>query len=117
MTTRFQGLSVPPRVPNDLAHLGDWLRRVQTIVNRLLAGKMHAVGTVTLTAGAASTTKADNRVTPDSFIGFMPTTANAAAEIGAGTMYVGTRTADTSFVITHANNAQADRTFAYVIIG
>ena len=117
MTTQFLGIPVPPRLPNELAQLADWLRKVQTIGNRLLAGKMHAVGSVTLTANVASTTVNDNRITPDSYIGFMPTTANAAAEIGAGGMYVGTRTAETSFVITHANNAQADRTFAYVVIG
>ena len=46
----------------------------------------------------------------------MPTTANASAEQGAGTMFVGPR-AKQSFTITHANNAQTDRTFAYSVLG
>jgi hypothetical protein len=46
----------------------------------------------------------------------MPTTANAAAEIGAGTAYISART-KRSFTITHANNSQSDRTFGYVVIG
>jgi len=48
----------------------------------------------------------------------MPTTANASAELGSGTWIVPEATIlNGSFVITHANNAQADRTFRYAIIG
>ena len=43
-------------------------------------------------------------------------TANAAAEIGNGTMYIGAVN-NGAFVVTHANNAQADRTFLYVALG
>jgi hypothetical protein len=45
---------------------------------------------------------------------FMPTTANAAAELA--TMFVSSRGKQT-FTITHANNGQTDRTFKYVVIG
>jgi hypothetical protein len=38
------------------------------------------------------------------------------AEIGNGTMYIGAIN-NGSFVVTHANNAQADRTFLYVALG
>jgi hypothetical protein len=44
----------------------------------------------------------------------MPTTANAAAEIGNGTIYVSSRGKQTA-TITHANNSQTDRTFAYAL--
>ena len=37
-------------------------------------------------------------------------------EIGNGTMYIGTVN-NGSFVVTHANNAQADRTFLYAALG
>ena len=43
-------------------------------------------------------------------------TANAAAEVGAGTIYVSAK-AQGSFTVTHANSATADRTFAYRIGG
>lgn len=92
-------------------------RQIATTVNRVLDGKINSISTVTLTASVASTTISDFRVSINSVILFMPTTANAAAEIGNGTMFVSTRTAGTSFVITHANNAQNDRTFAYAILG
>ena len=43
-------------------------------------------------------------------------TANAAAEWKNGTMYIGTVT-NKSFVVTHTNNAQTDRTFMYAAVG
>jgi len=46
----------------------------------------------------------------------MPMTANAAAEFGNGTLYVAARVKG-AFTLAHANNAQADRTFGYVLIG
>jgi hypothetical protein len=52
----------------------------------------------------------------ESVIVFTPTTANAAAEQGGGTMYLSAR-AKQSFTITHANNSQTDRTFIYIVIG
>lgn len=91
-------------------------RQVAAIVNRLAQGKLNCTGTVTLTPAAASTTIADPRATATSVILLMPTTANAAAEIGNGTAYVSTRSKG-SFTLAHANNAQIDRTFAYAIIG
>ena len=90
-----------------------FLTRVQQTVNEMLKGRGNQTGTLTLTANAASTTLTDNLLTADSVITFMPTTANAAAEIGAGTMYVSARN-NGSFTIAHANNAQTDRTFYYI---
>jgi hypothetical protein len=43
-------------------------------------------------------------------------TANAAAEVGNGTIYVSAVT-NGSFTLTHANNSQVDRTFRYAISG
>ena len=69
-----------------------------------------------MTASAASTAVADLRARPESVILLMPTTANASAEQGAGTIYVSARAKQT-FTLTHANNGQTDRTFKYAIIG
>ena len=91
-------------------------REIARAANRALGGKLNNIAEVTLTASVASTTVTDSRVSTQSFIGFMPTTANAATEIFGATMYVSTRS-DGSFVITHANNAQVDRSFVYAILG
>ena len=93
-------------------------RKINQAINQLIRGRGNNTDSVTLTASVASTT-----VTPvkglmneNAKIFFTPKTANAAAEQAAGTMYVsGITRAD--FTITHANNAQSDRTFDYVIIG
>jgi len=87
------------------------LRQLAVAINNNADGQ---TGTVTLTANAASTTLTDVRLTASSYIGLMPTTANAAGAIA--TTYIGTR-AIGSATITHANNAQADKTFIYCIIG
>ena len=87
------------------------IRRITQALNVNADGQ---TGTVTLTANAASTTLTDSRLTASSVILMMPTTANAAGAIA--TTYIGTR-AIGSATITHANNAQADKTFAYAVIG
>ena len=91
-------------------------REVAEVVNGLLDGNSNNRGTVTLATSAASTAITDYRAGPDSSVLLMPTTANASAEIGAGTIYVSAR-ATNSFTLTHANNSQADRTFGYIIVG
>lgn len=94
-------------------------RDVSTAVNQALKGKLNSIGTVTLAASVASTVVDNPLVSADSVILLMPQTAHAAAEIGNGTAFIApSDTVDgTSFKITHANNAQTDRTFGYVIIG
>ena len=91
-------------------------RQTAQAVNLLIDGKFNSTGTVTLTASAASTAVTDYRAGPDSVIVFTPTTANAAAEQGGGTMYLSAR-AKQGFTLTHANNPQTDRTFLYIVIG
>jgi hypothetical protein len=85
-------------------------------VNGVLDGKLNSTGSFTCTASAASTSVTDYRAGLDSVILLMPTTANAAAEIGAGTIFISARNKQ-SFTVTHANNSQTDRSFGYVIIG
>ena len=100
------------------------LRSVVRTIRNIMQGKTNNTGTVTLTANVASTNVdvSLGDIGPFSTILFMPTTANAAAEAGAGTMYVSVITITTNpqvnrFTITHVNNAQIDRTFRFVIIG
>jgi hypothetical protein len=92
------------------------LKKIVLAVQQLAAGRSNAVGSVTLTTGAATTTVSDNNCASGSTVLFTPTTANAAAEIGNGTMYL-SAVADKSFTLTHANSATTGRTFLYAIVG
>lgn len=85
--------------------------------NRLLIGRLNVVLKVTLTASAGTTTVTDPRIGPQSHISLAcPLTAHAAEEIAAGGFYVSAQTKG-SATLTHANNAQTDRTFNFAIFG
>ena len=100
------------RLPQD----GATPRQIAEVVNRTLDGGINATGSVTLTDSSATTVVADKRLSATSYFGLMPTTANAAAEIGNGTIYVSSQGKQT-LTLTHANNAQTDRTYRYCILG
>lgn len=85
-------------------------------IQQLAEGRSNATGTVTLTANAASTTVTAPTCGSGSAPLLIPTTAHAAAEVGNGTIYIGT-ISNGSFVITHANNSQTDRIFRWVALG
>ena len=99
-----------------LPYAGGTTREISQVVNNLIDGKSNNTGSFTCTASAATPAVTDFRAGKSSIILLMPQTANAAAEVGNGTIHVSTR-AKQSFTITHANNSQTDRTFGYVIIG
>ena len=107
-----QYLNVPISIPDSALHL----RVVSQALNNTIDGKLNSTGNITLTASATTTQVTDLRAGTDSVILYVPTTANASAEIGAGSIFISAR-ADSSFTITHANNSQNDRTFIYAIIG
>lgn len=98
-------------------------RSIASVVNRQNQGKCNDVYRVanadfTLTANAASTVLTDPRLTVFSHVSFDPMTANAAAEIGAGTIYITSANRNPgAFTVTHNNSAQADRTFRVLIRG
>lgn len=102
-----------PTAPENHNLSTDYLRLLKLAVNSAMRGKINAGGELTLDAGAASTVKADNRCLASSIILLMPITANAAAALAG--VYI--TTVAGSFTINHANNAQTDRNFKYVIIG
>lgn len=89
-------------------------------IRSVMDGKLLSTGSATLTANVATTAVVDYRLGNNTVILFQPMTANAAAEIGAGTMYVKTTDYDIpnrTFTINHANNAQTDRVFRYFLVG
>ena len=89
-------------------------KKIVLAIQQLAAGRSNATGSVTLTANAGSTAVTDNNFAAASTVYFTATTSNAATGVTA--MYVSARAKGT-FTITHANNAQADRTYLYAIVG
>lgn len=107
-----------PRGIRDWPHLETYLRGHWDAFETVRKGKLDCIGEVTLTAGAASTTYQHHLLAAGGYIGFDPLSANAAAELAAGTMYVLEANRSTgSYVITHANNGQTDRKFRVAILG
>ena len=109
-----------PKVPPIIQNANEMARRLAITANQTVSGKMNVTNAVTLTANAATTTisLSAGQLGNDTKIHLVPTTANAAAEIGNGTLYVSAKNVtNNTITITHANNAQTDRIFDYVIVG
>lgn len=83
-------------------------------IRDLFEGRRNTTGSFTLTANAASTVVTHANFGAASVPHWTATTANASAALG--TTYVSAR-ANGSFTLTHANNAQVDRTYYYSIDG
>jgi hypothetical protein len=79
----------------------------------ILEGLTSTAAEVTLTANAASTVVTAYACSTTSHITLTPLTANAAAALT--TTYISARGKNT-FTITHANNAQIDKTFSYAFV-
>ena len=92
------------------------LKKIVLALQQLAAGRSNAVGTVTLATGAATTVVTDKNCAAGSTPLLTPVTANAATEIGNGTLYVSV-VANGSFTLTHANSATTARTFLYALHG
>lgn len=83
-------------------------------VQQLAQGRSNAVGEVTLTAGAATTTVNNQTCGTESIILLMPKTANAAGALATTWVsHVGPGT----FTLSHANTGATDRTFGYINVG
>lgn len=89
------------------------IRDITTKTNRIINGGGANTGQLTLTAGAATTAVIDQRASETAVIILMPLTTNAAAAIASTTI----NPTSGQFTLTHANNAQTDRTFRYAIVG
>lgn len=103
---------------SDFSQLGAYIRRMWDSLQALRKGKIECVTTITLTASATTTALSDIRISPQSILIFDPLTANAAAELAAGTLYVlKADRGDGTATLTHANSAQTDRDFLVGILG
>lgn len=90
------------------------LRRIVDVVRQLVEGRSNAVGTVTLRPSATTTQVSASTCGGASRVFLSPQTANAAAALA--TTYVSV-VAPGTFTLTHASNAQIDRTFGYEVRG
>jgi hypothetical protein len=118
MTIRqFQNLP-QPGVFRSLSDVATYTRLLRDALFKARRGKLECVVELTLTESAASTVLTDERISNQTVILFDPLTANAAAELAAGTMYVLAANRLTGqATITHANNAQTDRSYLVALIG
>lgn len=92
------------------------LKKIVLAIQQLAAGRSNATGSVTLTTGSATTTVTTANCAAGSTPILTPASANAATEVGNGTMFI-SAVMNGSFTITHANSATAGRTFLYAIAG
>ena len=104
--------AVPFFIPDEIQHrraIAAWMREAHI-------GKLANTGELTLaaSASASSTTITDARLGAFSWIGFMPTTLNAASAMPA--LYVSSRSAGGA-TVSHAINADADKIYIYAILG
>lgn len=85
-------------------------------IKQLAEGRSNAVGTVTLTANAATTTVTAPNCGAGNKVWMFPCTANAAA-IVAATYVADADVTKGQFIVHHTNNANADKTFFWVALG
>lgn len=89
-------------------------RKINTAIQQLEQGRLNVGATCTLRASQTTTTVAAPNCGAGSQVQLTPKTANAAAALA--TTYV-SAVGNGTFTITHASNAQTDRTFGYACIG
>lgn len=95
---------------------GNWLIAIARTLNLVLRGKINATASVTLNAGATSTTIYDSRIGIFSHVGLEAQTASAAtARLTAPGIYIAP--GNGSAVIHHPNNAATDQLFSALIVG
>jgi hypothetical protein len=92
------------------------LPRIVRGIRDLFEGRANCFGSFTCTPNQATTTVTAPNCGLDSEVIITAKTANAATELGNGTIYV-SAVAQGSFTVTHANAATLTRTFAYRIAG
>lgn len=92
------------------------LQRIVDAVRQLVEGRHNAGGTVTFTPNAGTTTVNHVNCSVDSYVQVFggAQTANAAAAVATSRI---SSVFQGGFIISHANNAQTDRTFYYMVTG
>lgn len=116
MPLPYQPPFIAPPPPGLAPGFYTWAMRLVDVVNGVLGGKQNNTGSITLVANSATTDIVDARISATSVILFMPLTANASAEVAAGTMRVSSQTTGQA-TITHVNGPSTTRSFRFLIAG
>lgn len=91
-------------------------RELSGLTNSLINGGSNAVGEITLDASASGGSRIfDRRAGTDTVVAFMPLTAEAAAELYSGNMWISERVGG-AFTITHSA-ATSTRSYGYALFG
>jgi hypothetical protein len=104
---------VAPLVPADVGNERATSVRHAAAINQALRGGISATIGVTLAANQSQSTFQDSRIGPFTFVGLMPTTANASAALRS----VWITTTQGEATINHANSPNSDQTFVALLIG
>ena len=114
----FRNLDTPPAFAKATAGLpagaSAWFGRVRDVVNNVMRGKTNNGGSVTLTASSATTTLNDPLIGGSSRLFFTARSANAAA-VASSLRY--DNPGDQTVTLHHASDANADKTFDYIVVG
>ena len=102
--TSFSGIRA------SLADTELWARDVTEWSRRVMRGKLNNTALFTMTANAASTTFADERIGIETHLVFSPTTANAATALASTFVAEGAR-GNGTVVVTHPNDSNTDKTY------
>jgi 2',3'-cyclic-nucleotide 2'-phosphodiesterase (5'-nucleotidase family) len=99
-------------------NLNQICRRQDLNNQNFLLGRINTPGALTLTANSATTvvTFPEGNLSNTSVLIWMPKTANAAAAM-TNLYRQSTNVAQNTITLAHANNAQTDRNFDYILIG
>lgn len=92
------------------------LLSIATHINHIQEGASNAIGTVTLTNGATSTTLTDGHIKPTSVILMFPQTADAAAVTGLYPDMTSVPMIGGKVTLNHSSIGSADCTFGYVVL-
>jgi Fe-S cluster assembly iron-binding protein IscA len=98
----------------ELPQVGATEREMTDAVNSVIRGGSNAVGEVTLTASATTTTVEVETIRAGCQVFLTPLTANAATAVA--TTYI-SEVIGGEFTITHGNAASTDRSFGYAFFG
>ena len=92
------------------------IQRLVDAIMQLNEGRQASIGDVTLRANQATTVVNFPNCSTECRVFLFPQTANAAAAV-ATTYILQANILRRQFTISHANNAQADKTFSFLCIG
>lgn len=91
------------------------VRKVALGLEQVIAGKTNNVISITLVPDATETRVERGRVTVDTRVALTPQSANAAAAVASGSLWVETHFGE--IIVHHDSQSDTDRTFGAILVG